>query len=77
MFMKADRPKVLPLHPPTTVESIISDLPSRNFKKLVVAGQTEDGYWNFQFGDLTGKVEALGVLEFMKLEIWHSMVEAE
>ena len=74
-----DRKNVVPIRqlPGADVRSIIDGLPSRGFTKVVVLGQTEDGYWNFQFGGLTGKVEVMGVLEFMKVEIWDSMREPE
>ncbi len=31
----------------------------------------------FQFGDLTSNVEVLGVLEFIKMEVWDSMQEID
>ena len=71
------RNKVIPIKqlPPDDVANIIAGLPARNFKKLVIVGQTEEGWWNFQMGSLSGKVEALGVMEFIKMEIWESMQE--
>ena len=70
--------KVIPLRPATedSVAVIIDSMPTKGFTKLVTVGQTPDGYWNIQFGGCSGKVEILGVLEMMKMEIWHSMTEA-
>ena len=74
-----DRKKIVPIRqlPGADVRSIIDGLSCRDFTKVVVLGLTEDGHWNFQFGGLTGKVEVMGVLEFMKVEIWDSMCEPE
>ena len=71
--------KVIPIRqiPPSDVDTVIAKAKANNFGKIIMIGQDADGYWNFQFGGLIGKMEAIGMLEFAKLEVWESMKEVE
>ena len=61
--------------PPTSVEATLVSAANQKYVKVLVVGQLGDGTWCFQFGNVTSKVEVIGMLEFMKLEIHESMAE--
>jgi hypothetical protein len=69
--------KVLPIRqlPPSEVETVLANAQSYNLKSVLVVGQNAEGFWSFQFGGLASKVEAIGMLECMKQEVFVSMEE--
>ena len=59
------------------IETAIQNAVKFGYEKIVIVGQLPDGCWSFQFAKLTGKVELIGILEFMKQEVHHSMEEVD
>lgn len=58
---------------PTTVDTMLCEALDRNFKELATLGICENGFYHFRCSEGVSRIQALGALEFLKMELFASM----
>lgn len=59
--------------PATDVEALLVDCADRDFTSILTLGKDAEGFWTISWANIENKVELIGMLEFIKMDLHESM----